>query len=197
MTDRRKITSPQNAKKSTGPKTPEGKAAAALNAMKFGVYSEVTLAGGEDEAEFLGFAKRMRTDLAPIGEVEQTLADRIISTAWRLRRIVGVEALTFDHEKHWPNVFSGYTGERMARLNRHEASLERSLHRNMHELQRRQAERRGDKIAPPQALDIIVDTDEAAMSEPVARSIAVASFGQNGLGTAAKINGANPGPETQ
>jgi hypothetical protein len=196
MTDRRSITSRQNAKKSTGPKTAEGKAAAALNAMKFGVYSEMTILDGEDEAEFLAFTKRMRADLAPVGEFELTLADRIISTAWRLRRVVAVESLVYENEERWQNLFSGYCGEKLLRLSRHEASLERSMHRNMHELQRRQAERRGDKVDPPQVLDVLVDAGDAQLPEPATRSIGIASIRQNGMETVAKINGSHVLPES-
>jgi hypothetical protein len=40
----------RNAQKSTGPKTPEGKAAVRLNAMKHGLLSKDVLLPGEDES---------------------------------------------------------------------------------------------------------------------------------------------------
>ena len=81
----------QNAQNSTGPKSPKGKAVVALNAMKHGLLSEVTLIEGETEKDLVGFGQRLRTQLAPVGELEILLVDRVISNAWRLRRVVRME----------------------------------------------------------------------------------------------------------
>ncbi len=87
MTSERQIeANRQNAMKSTGPRTPEGKAVVALNSMKHGLLCREVLIQGENEADLVGFEKRLRAQLAPVGELELLLADRIVSTAWRLRR---------------------------------------------------------------------------------------------------------------
>src|SRR3954447_8763064 len=83
----------RNAARSTGPRTPEGKAVVALNALKHGLLSREALVKGESEAELVAFGKRMRAQLAPGGELELLLADRVVSTAWRLRRAVALEAV--------------------------------------------------------------------------------------------------------
>jgi len=50
MTSNRKAeANRRNARKSTGPKTPEGKAAVRLNALKHGLLSREVLLPGEDE----------------------------------------------------------------------------------------------------------------------------------------------------
>ena len=41
-----------NAKKSTGPKTPEGRAAARLNGLKHGLASDILVLEGESESDF-------------------------------------------------------------------------------------------------------------------------------------------------
>src|SRR3954470_21927433 len=79
----------RNAARSTGPRTPEGKAVVALNALKHGLLSREALVKGESEAELVAFGKRMRAQLAPVGELELLLADGVVSTAWRLRRARG------------------------------------------------------------------------------------------------------------
>jgi hypothetical protein len=43
----------QNAKKSTGPRTPAGKAVVALNGMKHGLLSRESLVKGESEADLV------------------------------------------------------------------------------------------------------------------------------------------------
>ena len=88
----------QNALKSTGPKTPEGKAAVRLNALKHGLLSRETLLPGEDEEALRELGERLRDELQPVGELENLLVDRIVSAYWRLRRLGRVEAGIFAWE---------------------------------------------------------------------------------------------------
>src|SRR5215208_1756330 len=85
----------QNAQKSTGPKTPEGKAAVSLNALKHGLLSKEILLPGEDEEALRELDERLRGELQPVGVVEDLLVDRITSLLWRLRRLGHVEAGIF------------------------------------------------------------------------------------------------------
>ena len=56
----------RNALKSTGPKTPEGKAAVRYNAMRHGLLSEdVVLLPGEDEAALRELGELLREELQP------------------------------------------------------------------------------------------------------------------------------------
>src|SRR5919107_6427657 len=88
----------QNALKSTGPRTPEGKATARLNATKHGLLSQEVLIPGEDEAALKELGERLRAELQPVGEMESQLVERIINTTWRLRRLSRVEAGIFTWE---------------------------------------------------------------------------------------------------
>ena len=82
----------RNALRSTGPKSGEEKAVVAMNAMKHGLVSQQVLIPGEDEEELLAFGRRLCVQLAPVGELELLLVDRVISSAWRLRRALSVSA---------------------------------------------------------------------------------------------------------
>lgn len=87
MTSDKSITANRrNARLSTGPRTQEGKDAVRQNALKHGLLSVSTLLPTKDLHEFAAFSEAIRTDLKPVGEMENLLVDRIISTAWRLRR---------------------------------------------------------------------------------------------------------------
>src|SRR5262245_12307429 len=108
----------QNAQKSTGPRTPTGKAVVALNAIKHGLLSRESLVKGESETDLIAFGKRLRTQLAPVGELELLLVDRVISTAWRLRRLVAVETRLFDCEAKTDHAFNNYGREKMSVLSR-------------------------------------------------------------------------------
>ena len=82
MTSERQIeTNRRNAAKSTGPRSDAGKAAVALNGIKHGLLSRQVLIKGESEADLVGFGKRLRAQLVPVGELEFLLADRIVSSA--------------------------------------------------------------------------------------------------------------------
>ena len=97
-----------NATRSTGPRTPAGKALVALNAMKHGLLSRESLVKSESEPELVDFGKRLRAQLAPVGELELLLADRIVSTAWRLRRLIAVETMLFNRDDKLDAAFNGY-----------------------------------------------------------------------------------------
>ena len=89
----------RNALKSTGPKTPEGRAAVRLNALKHGLLSQVVLLPGEEEEALRELGERLRDELQPVGELECLLVDRIISAYWRLRRLGRVETGIFAWER--------------------------------------------------------------------------------------------------
>ena len=76
----------QNAQKSTGPQTAEGKAVVSQNAVKHGLFAAESVIQGENEADYEAFHDNMLAELAPIGMVELMLAERVISLWWRLRR---------------------------------------------------------------------------------------------------------------
>src|SRR5918997_7079192 len=107
----------QNALKSTGPKTPDGKAAVRLNALRHGLLSEEILLPGEDGEALRELAERLRAELQPVGELESILVDRITSLLWRLRRLERVEAGIFAWELY---------GELAERANREARAQEKS-----------------------------------------------------------------------
>jgi hypothetical protein len=81
----------ESARKSTGPKSPEGKARASRNALTHGLLARDVVNFGENAQEFDAFREGMMADLAPEGDTEEYLADRVVESAWRLRRIPRVE----------------------------------------------------------------------------------------------------------
>jgi hypothetical protein len=88
----------RNALKSTGPKTPEGKAAVRLNANKHGLRSQEVLLSGEDEEALKELDENLRAELQPVGELENLFVDGIVAAHWRLRRLRRVEAGIFAWE---------------------------------------------------------------------------------------------------
>src|SRR4051812_33834805 len=81
----------RNGQRSTGPKTDEGKAVASRNSLKHGLYTSNPLLPGEDPAEFALFGEGLLKALKPADEVQLTLADRVVTLAWKLRRVGDIE----------------------------------------------------------------------------------------------------------
>ena len=81
----------KNARRSTGPKTARGKARSSSNAMRHGLLSRQVMLPDEDTAAFADFSEGVRAQLAPRGQLEELLAERVIVSAWRLRRVYRLE----------------------------------------------------------------------------------------------------------
>ena len=75
-----------NAKKSTGPRTPEGKERASRNALRHGLTAREAVIQGEDPEAYELHREEMLGELAPVGVVERMLAERVVGISWRLRR---------------------------------------------------------------------------------------------------------------
>jgi hypothetical protein len=86
----------RNAKKSTGPCTPEGKAAASQNSIKHGLFARQTLIDSENEADFDLYHDQLLSELTPESPMESMLAERIVVLSWRLKRIGFIQAQTID-----------------------------------------------------------------------------------------------------
>ncbi len=81
-----------NAQRSTGPRSPNGKARVASNALKHGLTGKQIVLPNENAEEFEAFRITLWTDLAPQGALEEELAGKIVADAWRLRRVPILEA---------------------------------------------------------------------------------------------------------
>lgn len=75
-----------NAAFSTGPRTPEGKAASSDNALAHGMTSRRIVLPHEDEAAYLQLLDCTLDYYNPADELERTLAIRVAETLWRATR---------------------------------------------------------------------------------------------------------------
>ncbi len=86
----------RNALKSTGPKTPRGRAVSKMNALQHGILSREVLVRGlnlhENSRELDALSERFWQELKPAGPVEEMLVDQIVTTHWRLRRALRAES---------------------------------------------------------------------------------------------------------
>ena len=87
----------QNAKKSTGPRTPQGKRRVSQNALKHGLCARDVVIPGEDPAEFDRLRDGFVDTLQPQDEVELALVRQMVSAEWHMRRIDRIEAAAVEH----------------------------------------------------------------------------------------------------
>jgi len=129
---------------------------ARLSALKHGLTAKVVLVPGEDATVWEAFERLLVDELAPVGAVEEFLAHRVASSAWRLLRVERLEgALSSSPLEAIPGLLrrrrrgGGRGGEwhapgagqyqGLAVLGRHEAGIERSLFRSLAVLRKLQA----------------------------------------------------------
>jgi hypothetical protein len=186
----------RNAKLSTGPATAAGRAQSSMNALRHGLSAEKLTVNAEEASQFAALRDGMIEELAPVGALEAELVRRIIEHFWRLRRPAQLEiAHTVHHETTdlGIKVSEGPRYQFMAsgschNLIRYESSIDRSLQRALHTLERVQA-RRGEAVATPIALDLTQWADgglgaPSIFSPPTTREVT----NGHGLGTSASTD---------
>ena len=93
------IANRRNAQKSTGPRSPQGKAVASQNSLKHGLTASQSIIEQEDQAEFDLYRQQFLDELAPQTPMESMLAERIINLSWRLKRITSMQNQTINELK--------------------------------------------------------------------------------------------------
>ncbi len=143
-----------NAQKSTGPRTPEGKAVVAQNAITHGLLARAGVIPGEQEHEFQAHREGLLKQLRPGAPLEEVLAERIVDLSWRLQRAARDQELGYAalYEKYiedqpeppepdaWPTalgrmIVEDFCGPAvLERLQRYERRIESSYYKALNEL---------------------------------------------------------------
>ena len=158
----------RNAQKSTGPTTPEGRAAVRHNALKHGLTAEILIPSMEDQPEFDRLCDAFETEYQPVGPTEESLLENLAAAKWRLSRARKAEtgfflkrSLDLEHEsqdyRELPAngrlaliVDLDSAGpDTLAKISRYEARLERSFYKALTELRRTISQR--EPVEPPAA----------------------------------------------
>jgi hypothetical protein len=91
----------RNGAKSRGPKTEDGKARSAQNALRHGLCAlKYLVLPDESAAEFHALQEALMAELAPVGALQLVLARRVAVAAWRLARADRMETELFE-ERRW------------------------------------------------------------------------------------------------
>jgi len=138
----------RNAQLSTGPRTPEGRAAVSQNALRHGLASQTTVLPNENPEEFRELRDALFDEYDPSGPTETLLVEQMAMAAWRLRRLRAVETGLFalrmaqlprDENDLDPRsrayAYDASGSRAIDSLTRYETRIERSFYRALHELQ--------------------------------------------------------------
>jgi hypothetical protein len=127
----------RNAQKSTGPKTPEGKAAVSMNALRHGLRARTVVLPGENREEFTQLCDDLEAEWHPQSRTEQFYVEQMAVSQWKLTRMEVSEVNPFKDADSAKDQLP-----LLDRLWQAECRLERSYARAQRELERLQDSRR-------------------------------------------------------
>lgn len=163
MSSQRKIEANRlNAQHSTGPQTPEGKAAVSKNALKHGFFAQDVVLKGEDPGnEFPVLLEGLHDEWQPGSPTEQHLVETLAAAMWRLRRAHRIVSGQW-HKPGWDERNRSYPpgekgnlelierwGAAFKELDKHEAHLHRIIEKSLRQLRQIRRDRQLDAAQLP------------------------------------------------
>lgn len=129
MTSERKIqANRRNAQRSTGPRTPEGKAAVSRNAFKHGLRSRAALFAAPTDVELQPIRNRLIAEWNPETDLEKRAIDHIAVTLHQMEQYEQLE-LSWSSRILDPELIYALTI-----LSRRQAALRRNYHKSLRTL---------------------------------------------------------------
>ncbi len=182
VSEKQLIANQQNGKKG-GVKSEQGKEVSKYNALKHGILKEAVSAY---EAEFSQeVLERLNSQFQPVGVLEKMWVDRIAGYYIKLLRsakaeneymqsilnprevqvkdLMPIASFTETivlNEGYKPIVSHEVVEKLTTTFLRYEIALENRLYKAIHELQRLQSNRNGEKVPPPLAVDVDLSGDK-------------------------------------
>ena len=153
------IANQANAQHSTGPRTPEGKARVAQNAVRHGLTAKHLVIRPDDQAEFDQFQADLAAELDPQGAVEALTFHELLHAAWNLQRFRRIEAELSTGDA--ADFFEAPNAAALDRLSRYQARTQRAYYKALAELRTLQTNRalRVQKLEDPADPEVPVITD--------------------------------------
>jgi hypothetical protein len=135
----------QNAQKSTGPKTPEGREAIRFNALTYGLRTRETILERENAREYSELWDELDAEWQPHTRTDRIYLETMVTSQWLLKRIAESEQqiytiANFEHRF-----------KMLAYVYKMRAQLERSFRTAVADMKQSQKERKAVQTQPPQA----------------------------------------------
>jgi len=135
----------QNAQKSTGPKTPEGREAIRFNALTYGLRTRQTILERENAREYSELWDELDAEWQPQTRTERIYLETMVTSQWLLKRIAESEQQIYTIA----NVEHRF--KMLAYVYKMRAQLERSFRTAVADMKQSQKERKAVQTQPPQA----------------------------------------------
>ncbi len=206
ISDKQLAANRANAKKSTGPRTPKGKAVCRLNGFQHGFTGLAVVMTNEDREAMNAFVKPYIQHLNPIGEIELQLAQTIAQDNFRLNRLKAVEENMFAYGELEPlsdkinteharvhhaivqaQVFV-VNDRAFSNLSLYEQRITRNIHKNLKLLREEQALRKAEELLKAES-KVLFDAE----AKPLTQTASTTNE-QNGFGFSAALSPAKEVP---
>jgi hypothetical protein len=145
ISERQQQANRQNAQKSTGPKTPEGREAVRFNALTYGLRTRETILERENAREYSELWDELDAEWQPHTRTDRIYLETMVTSQWLLKRIAESEQqiytiANFEHRF-----------KMLAYVYKMRAQLERSFRTAVADMKQSQKERKAVQTQPPQA----------------------------------------------
>ena len=130
---RQQAANARNAQSSTGPATEAGRARSAKNATTHGLTTGSALLESEDAEAYARHMESYVDNHGPQNDQQAFFVTQLAEAAWRLRRVRKFENGILNAD---PTLANDDTLDKVCKLNRYEAAIERSYYRAYRELER-------------------------------------------------------------
>ena len=145
ISDKQHQANVENAQKSTGPTTPEGREAIRFNALTYGLRTRQTILERENAAEYSDLWDELEADWQPQTRTERCYLETMVTSQWLLRRIAESEQRIYTTMKRGEEQF-----KLLAYIYKQRAQLERSFRTAIADMKQSQKERQPRQPQPPQ-----------------------------------------------
>jgi hypothetical protein len=135
----------QNAKHSTGPKSPEGKKAVRFNALTWSLRARSLMIGSDDPEDYQRLWDSLEAEWQPQTHSERYYLEQMAASQWSLTRTAASESRIYDANLQLEKQLA-----LLDRVSTQRVRLERSFTAAMRELKQLQKERRAQPQQQPQ-----------------------------------------------
>ena len=140
LSEKQQAANRQNARHSTGPKTPEGKAAIRFNALTYGLRTRATVLPDENAADYSRLWDELEAQWQPQNRTERCYLETMVTSQWLLARVAESEKKVYMFIQFGERQFKMF-----AQVAKQRAQLERSFRTAIEDMQRSQMERKAQR----------------------------------------------------
>jgi hypothetical protein len=154
----------QNAQKSTGPRSEEGKAKSSLNHLSHGLTSSLNVVHDEQPEEFKALLIDLMTEYEPATPTEQILVEKMSTNQWLSLRAIRLQGESFLNQQIIGDSFA--IPKDLGVLIRYHTTAENNFHKAHNELVKVQKERKKSEIGF-ESQKVVAPTQAEAKITPI------------------------------